>query len=171
MLKLLKVLISVIMGLAALAAMAAEKVHTLTSKVRITQNTDGVTLSDATATARTRIARFEVPDRTRYAIRAGDVFSLYADDGTTTPAELEDESRVELVRVQAGGNFSQVIVDTDYETVKEFVNRESLFAIETHMDLYPRDVLEIYVTSAAGNGDADTTRFQVGATQVSTVRL
>lgn len=146
-----------------------QRVQVLDDEIRITQNDDGVTTQDGTAAERSQIVEFTVPDRTRILIRAGDIFSLFA--SSVTPTEIDDSSLVEVVRSQAGGRLERIVVSTSYRTVKEFSDRNSLFTVGRDIELYPRDVLQIWVTAPTEAIEGDNVEFQISALQLTTVRL
>jgi len=132
------------------------------TEYRITQNDSNVTLTDTTADIESTHMEFTVPNRTRFLIRAGDIFSLYL--ASSTPTELAITSLTRLYHRDPNGIRADQLVISDYDVLQEFSDRNLIYTFGQDVELLEDDILRLTVF---GNLAADDAQFRM---QISCMR-
>tara|TARA_R100000963_G_scaffold33978_1_gene26774 strand:+ start:613 stop:1047 length:435 start_codon:yes stop_codon:yes gene_type:complete len=133
----------------------------LQDEFRINQNSSGVTLAVAVADTQTDVMTFTVPDATGFIIRPGDVFSLTLALSTT---EIAGTSSVRLIHTDSNGVIERELVNTTYQTLTEFTDRNKIYTFGARTELGPDERLVLRATGNLAAATAET------VFQISTLR-
>lgn len=135
-----------------------------TNEYRITENDSNTTLTVGVANSLTKVISWSCPNSTGFEIRPGDVFSLTAQ--SSTPTEIADTSVVKVVITDPNEIYTQVILEGSYAIVKEFTNRNTIYAFSSQYKIGANQLIQVWVNGDLAMATAQTV-FQISGIRIT----
>jgi hypothetical protein len=136
-----------------------------TNEYRITENDSNTTLTAGVVNTLTKIIQWSCPNSTGFEIRPGDVFSLTAKD-TAGPTDIADTSLIKVVITDPNEIYSQVILEGSYAIVKEFTNRNTIYAFSSQYKIGANQLVQVWVNGDLAVATAQTV-FQISGIRIT----